>query len=134
MARTAQPDPAQQPGPDPEADRITTIDQLKTEQDRQAGVLDELLSLVKGGQQPPKTGAAPAPGDSGDGGGPDRLGEIKQAIRDVRAEDAAADARAAHDAEHARLKEGAKAPEQQPRDAMPRGKARLQKLMFGGDT
>ena len=66
---------------------------------------------------------------------PGHMDEIKKAIRDVRAEDVAAEAQQAHDAEHARLRQGTqpREPEQQPREAMPRGKGRLQKILFGAD-
>jgi hypothetical protein len=119
------------PPADPEAARITTIDDLKTEQARQAGVLDQLLAIVKGegGQaEGVKTDAHQAAQDRVDA----RLDrpslvqdQMRQAVRDVQAE-------ADHKAEHDRLKQPPPA-ETAPREVVVRGKARLQRALFGAD-
>jgi hypothetical protein len=124
--------------PDPEAARITTIDELATEQNRQAGVLDELLAIVKGegaqaqGVQADAHTAARGRVDA-------RLDrpsmvqdQMRQAVRDVQAEAARQQAEAAHNAEHDRLKQPPPA-ETAPREVVVRGKARLQRFMFGAD-
>lgn len=121
-----------------EEDRITTIDELRAEQDRQAGVLDELLGLVRGGQQHGQRGVRTA--HDADREMVDRRldrgsrvqDEMRQAVRDVRAEEQAEEARRQHDADHARMRQQPE-PEQQPREVMVSGKARLQRLLFGAD-
>lgn len=114
-----------------EENRITTIDGLKTEQTRQAGVLDRLLQLVEGGEHQ----AASTTGDvhaAGQQRVEDRLDrpsriqdEIQQAIRAVQADQQ-------HEADHARLRQPPA--ETTPREVMVKGKARLQRRMFGADT
>jgi hypothetical protein len=118
---------------DTEASRITTIDELKQEQDRQGGILDRLVQLVEGrGPAAPVHDAAQQRVER-KLGDPGHITEIKQALRDVQAEDAAASASAAHDAEHARLKQGPAAEaEQAPREAArPAWKQRMQTMLFG---
>jgi hypothetical protein len=119
----------QSPAGDAETARITTIDDLKTEQARQASVLDELLTLVKGGEREAHGAAQQHVEHRLDD--PGHLDEIKRAIRDVNAEQAAAQAQAAHDAEHGRLRQQAE-PEKPPREAMQTWKARMQYRMFDG--
>jgi hypothetical protein len=125
-----QPGNEQSPAGDTETQRITTIDDLKTEQARQAGVLDELLSLVKGGEREAHGAAQQHVEHRLDD--PGHLDEIKKAIRDVNAEQAAAQAQAAHDAEHGRLRQQQAEPEKPPREAMQTWKAKLQHRMFDG--
>lgn len=143
MARNTEPQTStgqqQQDGqaPDGEASRITTIEDIAARQHATDSKVDTLMSkvdqLLGGGHRDEPAGPGQATGQPA-GQPADHLDEIKRAIRDVRAEDAAADQQAAHDAEHARLRDGQKPPpEQKPRDAMPRGKERLQRLMFGAD-
>lgn len=142
MARTPAPqaDPGQQQdagqGQDPEAGRITTIEDIAARQHATDGKVDTLMGkvdqLLGGSQHREPAGPGQATGQPA-GQPADHLDEIKRAIRDVRAEDQAADQQAAHDAEHARLRDGQKPPEQQPREAAVRGKQRLQKILFGAD-
>ena len=121
-----------------EEDRITTIGELRAEQDRQAGVLDELLDLVRGGQQHGQRAVRTAHDTDREAVGRrlDRgsrvQDEMRQAIRDVRAEEQAEEARRQHDADHARIRQQPE-PEHQPREVMVSGKARLQRLLFGAD-
>jgi hypothetical protein len=120
-----------QPSPDGdrEGGRITTIQELKTEQDRQAGVLDELLSIVKGGGQPARASGQPSSGAAAPAGQPAPLSEIKQAIRDVHAEDQAEADRAAGEA--ARKNPKQPEPEHVPRESAPGWKTRMQGALFG---
>lgn len=106
------------------------ITDLKAEQTRQAGMLDELLTIVKGGGG--KQDPAPEQGQPDPAG---HLDEIRQAIRDVNAEQAkeAQAARAARDAGQGKAPAKPPEPEQQPREAMQSWKSRLQKSMFGSD-
>lgn len=134
MARNAAPPPETGTETDQETSRITTIADLKTEQDRQGGLIDELLTLVKGGQREEgKAHDAAQAHVENKLADPGHLGEIRQAIRDVNAETAAAEQASAHEREHERLRHGQEPAEQQPRDAMVKGKARLQKMLFGAD-
>lgn len=115
--------PPQQQKPD---DRI---DQLAARQERTESKIDKVLDMLGGKDDPP----APGTGAAGAGSPPaDHLGEIKQAIRDVRAEEQQAAADAAHKADHDRLKNKPE-PEKQPRESGPTWKDRLQNVMFGGD-
>jgi hypothetical protein len=108
----------------PEEERVKSLDdrfgKIEAEQERQGGLLDKIAAKLDGGsQQPPAaepvTRADPAPGDMAE--------QMRQAVRDVNAEQAQADA----------AKDKTPAPEQAPREVMIRGKARLQRALFGGD-
>jgi hypothetical protein len=126
------------PPADPEAARITTIDDLKTEQAHQAGVLDQLLALVKGegGQAEGLKADAHTAAQGRVDARLDRPSvvqdQMRQAVRDVQAEAARQQAEADHRAEHDRLKQPPPA-ETAPREVVVRGKARLQRVMFGAD-
>jgi uncharacterized protein YukE len=123
---------------DGEADRITTIEDLAARQDRTDSKVDGLTSridqvLAGGKHAEGQAHAAAQDRVEHKLSDPGHLDEIKAAIRDVNAEAADAEARSAHDAEHERLRQGTQAAEQAPREAVVRGKQRLQRWIFGGD-
>jgi hypothetical protein len=125
----AEPEPQQQP--DAEAGRITTIEDLSARQQQTDSKLDGIAAkldrLLGGGQDDTPATTAAEPSGLG-------LDDIKKAIRDVGAEQQQQQADAAHAAEHDQLRQARqKEPEHQPRDAMIRGKERLQRVLFGGD-
>jgi len=124
------------PGGDGESARITTIEDLAARQqatdsrlDGLAGKIDQLLGGSRAAREP-DPGAAGAPSSPGGATG---LDAIRQAIRDVHAEDKTAADQAAHAAEHDRLRAARDAAERQPREAMATWKGKLQKTMFGAD-
>lgn len=128
-----QPPPAAPPPPaggDGEGSRIQSIQELSARQDRMDGKLDTLLAKFGIGS----SGQQPQPQQQGTAGQGSRPGEMqeqmRQAIRDVRAEEAAAAARAA-----AGQQQGQQQPpaEQKPREVTLRGKAKLQRRLFGAD-
>jgi hypothetical protein len=120
-------DPPADPKPADEGLK-TRVDGLEAEQQRQGGVLDEIRQLLTGGTGKPGPGNGPDRKDPLAGPDPGSVAEqMRQAVRDVRAEEAAAD----HDAHHAQLK--APPPEVKPDEVMIRGKARAQKFLFGSD-
>jgi hypothetical protein len=133
VAGNPEPDGGNQQSPDGDAetDRITTIKDLKTEQNRQAGVLDELLSIVKGGGQHTGTAHGQASGPAAPGQQPAALSDIKQAIRDVHAEDQAEADRAAGEAARKNPPGKEPEPEHTPREAAPTWKTRMQGALFG---
>jgi hypothetical protein len=116
--------PADPPAPaaDDSAPLAKRVDTIEAEQQRQGGILDEIRAKLTGspegdthvtkGTDPPAASAA------------DMAEQMRQAVRDVRAEEAAAAAKG---------KPAEPAPETTPREVMVRGKDRLQRLMFGGD-
>ncbi len=118
---------------DGEAGRVKSLDDrfgaIEARQEKQEGLLEQILGKLGGGggeAEPVTRGdepAAPSPGEMAE--------QMRQAVRDVRAEEAAEQARAAHDADHAKMR--TPEPEQTPREVMIRGKARLQRLMFGAE-
>ena len=106
---------------DPEGERITSISELKAEQDRQGSLIDEILGLLKGGKKTEPDGsgqpdnrtttADPPPADVGE--------QTRQAVRDVMAE-----------RDQATKKEPPK-PEVTPREAGQPGRDRLARAIFG---
>jgi len=110
---TTPPEPA---APSGEPERIASIAELRAEQQRQAGVLDEIKALLAGRGDPPGqpvTRGDPPPADV-----PDIGEQMRAAIRAVNAE---------RDA-----KTTPPPPEKPPREVGGiRGKARLQRGLFG---
>lgn len=113
------------------------IDQLRAEQERQAGVLDRIIGILEG-----DTRQAVGQAHDADRQVVDRrldrgsriADDVRQAVRDVQAEQAAAQAEQLHQADHARLREQQQKPaETAPREVIVSGKARLQRIMFGAD-
>jgi hypothetical protein len=130
--------PGGAPPGDGEAARITTIEDLAARQQATDSKVDTLIGRI----DQVLAGAAPAEQQAHQAaqdrvqhklGDPGHLDEIRQAIRDVAAEQQAAQAQAGHDAEHERLRSQAAVAEKQPREAMIRGKQRLQRFLFGAD-
>lgn len=98
------------------------VGKIETEQERQGGILDQIRDHLTG-----RADTGPAPAVRGDDPGPsaaDMAEQMRQAVRDVRAEEAAA---ATKDTP-ARPE-----PETTPREVMIRGKDKLQRVLFGGD-
>jgi hypothetical protein len=94
------------------------VDRLEAGQERQDSKLDQILGMLSGAKDKPAetvTEAEAAPGDMAE--------QMRQAVRDVRAEEAAA----------AKPEPKTPEPETTPREVMIRGKARLQKTLFGGE-
>ena len=120
-------------GGDREANRIRSLDErfgaIESEQRAQRGILEQLRDALTGDDDGGGGGGAvtgdPAPG------GADMGEQMRQAIRDVRAEDAAAEAERQHAADHDRLRQPPA--ERQPREVGVRGRDRLQRVLFGGD-
>lgn len=116
-------DPSPDPKPADPAPLEQRVGKIESEQERQGGVLDQILGKLTGsgsettvteGTDPPA-----APGDVAE--------QMRQAVRDVQAE---ADAEAG---KAARLGGKRPDPETTPREVMVKGKDKLQRLMFGGD-
>ena len=108
------------PGPTTEDRQDRQIAELRTEQQRQGTVLDELRSLIKGQQDGP--GAPPVRGDPPPAAAPDITEQVRQAVRDVNAEQAVAGAKPAPPK-----------PERRPREVGQPGRQRLQRFLFGGE-
>ena len=119
-------DPNAQTPPDGGQDQSLgkRVDGLETEQKRQGGVLDRIEGLLTDRDKdsgtvvnadPPPAGVNPA----------EMAEQMKQAVRDVQAED---------DAALGRQVRHRPPPEQTPREVMVKGKARLQRALFGGDA
>lgn len=113
------------------------IDQLRAEQERQAGVLDRIIGMLEGDTRRGVDQAHDADRQVVDrrlDRGSRIADDVRQAVRDVQAEQAAAQAEQLHQADHARLREQQQKPaETAPREVIVSGKARLQRIMFGGD-
>jgi type IV secretory pathway VirB10-like protein len=116
----ADPVPDQAPAPAPpagDAPLAKRVDTIEAEQQRQGGILEEIRDKL--------TGTAPPAVTRGDDPGPsaaDMAEQMRQAVRDVNAEAAAAAPSAAPE------------PETTPREVMIKGKERLQRALFGGDS
>lgn len=113
MADAPAPPPAPPAGT--EARQDAAIAELRTEQGRQGGVLDELLGLVKGGAGP----APAAKGDPPPAPAVDMAEQMRQAVRDVQAERDKA-------ATPPKLK-----PETRPREVGQPRRQKLQAWLFG---
>ena len=121
-----------QPG---EEGRITTIEDLKQRQDAQESKLDRIVSLLEGDARSAERDTHRASQERVESRlerGTNIQDAMRQAIKDVDAERQQADAKAAHDAEHERLKT-AKQPEQPPAEVAVSWKNKLQRGLFGGD-
>ncbi|SRR6266702_1325321 len=134
----AAPEPKPEPKPaTPEPEPAKTEDRLErveAEQREQRGLLNTILEKV--------SGTAPEAPKGAQNVTETRLerstiiaDQVKQAVKDVGAEQEAERLRAEHDAEHARLRIPAAKPEpeHQPRERQGGAKAKWQKIMFGGD-
>lgn len=120
---------------DGEAGRVKALDDrfgaLEAEQERQGGLLEQIAAKLGGGK-PDSDGPVTSADAPPAGPNPaDMAEQMRQAVRDVRAEEAQADADRQHAADHAKL--SAPEPEKTPREVMIKGKAKLQKVLFGGD-
>ena len=107
--------PETPPASAPVDERVTRIER---EQERQGTVLDRIVGIL--GDTPSDTTVtrADAPASVAD------MGEqMRQAVRDVRAEEAAA----------SKPEATTPPPETTPREVMIRGKERLQRALFGSD-
>jgi hypothetical protein len=96
------------------------VDGLETEQKRQGGILDRIEGLLTTSGDTTVTSADQPPAADAAG----MAEQMRQAVRDVNAEAAAA---APKDAPKA------PAPETTPREVMIKGKDKLQRVLFGGD-
>ena len=131
---TPKPDAGQQPPADPgkKQEDQPTIAELAQRQERTEGKLDKILGILgdKGEHTQAHADAQDHVQDRLDR--PGRIqDEMRQAVRDVRAEEAAEEARRQHDAEHQQLRKPP--PETAPREVAVKGKARLQRALFGGE-
>lgn len=105
------------PEPAPVDERVTRIER---EQERQGSVLDKIVGMLSNDDDPGDTTVTRAdpPVSVAD------MGEqMRQAVRDVRAEEAAAST----------TQDKTPPPETTPREVMIRGKERLQRALFGQD-
>jgi hypothetical protein len=111
-------------GSTPPADERITA--LEAEQQRQGGLLDEILTAVRGGGAA-GTGPAAVAGTDPAAAGADMAEQMKQAVRDVQAEGDAELGKAV------RLGAAGTRPaaESSPREVTVRGKDRLQAAFFG---
>lgn len=113
--------PAPAPAPAPAAGTPSLEELARRQQatdqkiDKTDGKLDEVLGLLRGGKTPPAGGPGPAPAAPAD-----MAEQMRQAVRDVAAEQAAS-----------KPPPAAPAPEVPPREVLVRGKARLQRVLFG---
>lgn len=112
---TTPPEPAPPDGDS--APLAKRVDGLEAEQQRQGGILEEIRDRLTG--QPP---APPVKGDDPPVSAADMAEQMRQAVRDVNAEAAAA-----------KGTPGAPEPETTPREVMVKGKEKLQRALFGGD-
>lgn len=113
----APPEPAAPAAGDPLPERVGKIE---AEQERQGGMLDKIWDKLSGspeGDSHVTSGTGPAAGPG------DMTEQMRQAVRDVNAEAAAA----------VKDKPATPEPETTPREVMVKGKARLQRALFGGD-
>lgn len=122
---TTPPEPPKDSPPKDDAGGPLTerVGKIEAEQQRQGGILERIEGMLAGGPDsdaPPVTGTDPAAGPA------DMAEQMRQAVRDVQAEEDAAAGRAA------RLGKKPE-PETTPREVMIRGKDRLQRALFGGD-
>lgn len=126
------------PPADPEASRIQGLDErfnkIEHEQTEQRGMLEQILGKVSGATPTAAgSGGAPEHGGTTGTGAPADIGEMmRQAVRDVGAEQAAADAKSKHDAEHERIAAMRHA-EHAPRERRTPWRARIQQRMWGID-
>jgi hypothetical protein len=109
--------PAPEPAPDG-APLERRVDSIENEQRRQGGILDQILGKLSGDNDAPVTRAADPAAAAGD-----MTEQMRQAVRDVRAEEAAA----------AKTQPSSPEPETVPREVTLKGKDRLQRALFGGD-
>lgn len=121
------------PPADPEASRIKSYDDrfksLEDEQRKQGTVLEQILSKV--GAAP--SGSGPVNPASSEQVPADIGEQMRQAIRDVGAEDRERSQREQHDLEHQRMRDRGEHPEHRPRERRTPLRARLQKHVFGID-
>ena len=122
----------QQPPADQGGNEKDRIAELEQRQEKTDAKLDKILGIL--GDKGEHTEAHAQAQDHVE----DRLDrpgriqdEMRQAVRDVRAEEAAEAARRQHDADHQKLRQPP--PETAPREVAVKGKARLQKVLFGGE-
>lgn len=116
-APPANPAPAPAPPASAEARQDQQIAELRTEQQRQGGVLEEIRGMLTRGTGDPGA-APPVRGDPPPA--PDLAEQVKEAVRAVNAEQAAAGP--------AKPK-----PEKRPREVGQPFRQRLQKTLFGGE-
>jgi hypothetical protein len=110
------------PEPAPAAPADQRIDKIEHEQERQGGILDKIVGMLGGDDKNDPTHVTQA--DDPKAAAADMGEQMRQAVRDVRAEEAAA----------AGTQEPKKPePETTPREVMIRGKDRLQRALFGQD-
>lgn len=133
---TGQGDPPEedQPGDD-EVTRIEALDErfgrIESEQAEHRGMLEQILDRVGGARDDAHDKAekhtqhrlAHPPAES-------MADQVKKAVRDVEAEKEAERTRAAHDADHERIRQEA---ERRPRELSSGFRGKLQRVMFGGD-
>lgn len=95
------------------------VDRIEREQERQGGVLDRIVGMLGDTDRDTTTTRADNPATDA----ADMTEQMRQAVRDVNAEAAAA-----------ATKEPSKPePETTPREVMVKGKERLQRALFGSD-
>lgn len=106
-----------------ETSQDARLDRLEATQAEQGGKLDQIIAMIKGdGDGKPEA----APAQTGDG--PDQVStiadQVRQAVRDVHAEEAQAAAKGKPD----------EAPkEKPPRESQSGFRGKLQRAMYGGD-
>lgn len=132
---TGKPDDTGQPASDPgtkEEERIASVAELQQRQQATDSKVDRILSIL--GDRGEHTQAHETAQDKVEDR-LDRPGRIQEematAIRSVRAEERAEEDRRQHAAEHERMRQPPQ--ETQPREAAVKGKARMQRILFGGD-
>ena len=107
------------PEPAPSAPVDERVTRIEREQERQGGVLDRIVGMLGDTGSNETVTRADNPAASA----ADMGEQMRQAVRDVRAEEAAA----------SKPEPTTPAPETTPREVMIRGKERLQRALFGGD-
>jgi hypothetical protein len=128
VAPKAEQDQDQDQAGDDDAPVTARVDKIEAEQERQGGVLDKILGKLGGGDSPDHPDSVTRGDQPPAAAAADMAEQMRQAVRDVNAEDDAELGRA-----H-RLGQGQRPPaETSPREVMIRGKDRLQRAFFGGD-
>lgn len=102
---------------------------LEAEQAEQGGKLDQILGLLKGGEGKAHDAAQEHTEEHLDRSST-MADQVRQAVKDVRAEEAQREAEEAHKADHAALREQREKP---PRESASGFRGRLQRAMYGGD-
>lgn len=111
----------QEPAAETQAGQDARLDKLEATQAEQGGKLDQILALIKGDG---KEEAAPAQTEGGPADQSTIADQVRQAVRDVHAEEEQA---------AAKFKPDDAPKEKPPRESQSGFRGKLQRAMYGGD-